>query len=451
MAVLVCSRSRFPRTMTRGASAGKVSICCHIDVNGLHLLERSSTPHRCRSRRGTAFARDIAMRSIDDRVRGDGCCDRLRARRRAGLPFLRRRHRGGDRRQGPRSSLGARVPARRPHAGDRAARAHAHRRQGRQALARARRRAEGLRVGPGRPARRRRSTAAMRRTTRSISATPSRWTQARARACARTAGGRRHAPARRRRGDLPPGRAALAAAIISAAASCRRPTTISSRRSAIISPRATRRRTSATISARSSASGRTARCRRTIHSSARPAPSRRSGATATAMPQGLAFNPADGKLWEHEHGPRGGDEINIVEKGKNYGWPVIGYGIDYNGAKIHESTHKDGMEQPLKYWVPSIAPSGHGVLHRRACCRPGAATCSSARWPASLLVRLEARRRQGGQGGAPAAGCCANAFAMCATGRTARSGSPPTAPRVGFCASRRRNDASPRSTRRPGP
>jgi len=75
-------------------------------------------------------------------------------------------------------------------------------------------------------------------------------------------------------------------------------------------------------------------------------------------PQGLAFNPQSGKLWEHEHGPRGGDEVNIIEKGKNYGWPVIGYGIDYSGAKIHESTRKAGMEQPLKYWVPSIAPSG---------------------------------------------------------------------------------------------
>jgi glucose/arabinose dehydrogenase len=75
-------------------------------------------------------------------------------------------------------------------------------------------------------------------------------------------------------------------------------------------------------------------------------------------PQGLAFNPASGQLWEQEHGPRGGDEINIIGKGKNYGWPVIGYGIDYNGSKIHESTHKDGMEQPIKYWVPSIAPSG---------------------------------------------------------------------------------------------
>lgn len=75
-------------------------------------------------------------------------------------------------------------------------------------------------------------------------------------------------------------------------------------------------------------------------------------------PQGLAFNPASGELWEQEHGPQGGDEINIIGKGKNYGWPVIGYGVDYGGAKIHESTHKDGMEQPVWYWTPSIAPSG---------------------------------------------------------------------------------------------
>jgi glucose/arabinose dehydrogenase len=74
--------------------------------------------------------------------------------------------------------------------------------------------------------------------------------------------------------------------------------------------------------------------------------------------QGLAINPASGELWEIEHGPRGGDEVNIIGKGKNYGWPVIGYGIDYSGAKIHDTTAKDGMEQPIKYWVPSIAPSG---------------------------------------------------------------------------------------------
>jgi glucose/arabinose dehydrogenase len=75
-------------------------------------------------------------------------------------------------------------------------------------------------------------------------------------------------------------------------------------------------------------------------------------------PQSLAFNPKSGDLWEIEHGPRGGDEVNIIAAGKNYGWPVIGYGIDYSGAKIHEATAKDGMKQPIKYWVPSIAPSG---------------------------------------------------------------------------------------------
>jgi aldose sugar dehydrogenase len=74
--------------------------------------------------------------------------------------------------------------------------------------------------------------------------------------------------------------------------------------------------------------------------------------------QSLAINPASDDPWEIEHGPRGGDEVNIIGKGKNYGWPVIGYGIDYSGAKIHERAAKDGMEQPVKYWLPSIAPSG---------------------------------------------------------------------------------------------
>ncbi len=74
--------------------------------------------------------------------------------------------------------------------------------------------------------------------------------------------------------------------------------------------------------------------------------------------QGLAFNPATGGLWEVEHGPRGGDEVNIIRKGKNYGWPVIGYGVDYSGAKIHAGSAREGMEQPVKYWVPSISPSG---------------------------------------------------------------------------------------------
>ena len=74
--------------------------------------------------------------------------------------------------------------------------------------------------------------------------------------------------------------------------------------------------------------------------------------------QGAALHPRTGELWTHEHGPQGGDEINIVRPGRNYGWPVITYGKEYvTGFEIGD-THREGMEQPLHYWVPSIAPSG---------------------------------------------------------------------------------------------
>ena len=74
--------------------------------------------------------------------------------------------------------------------------------------------------------------------------------------------------------------------------------------------------------------------------------------------QGLDRDPQTGLLWESEHGPRGGDEINVVEKGRNYGWPVITYGMNYNGTPITDKTHQEGMEQPKLYWVPSIAVAG---------------------------------------------------------------------------------------------
>jgi glucose/arabinose dehydrogenase len=75
--------------------------------------------------------------------------------------------------------------------------------------------------------------------------------------------------------------------------------------------------------------------------------------------QGAALHPQTGELWIHEHGPQGGDELNIIRAGRNYGWPVITYGANYGiGTKIGEGTRKQGMEQPLHYWVPSIAPSG---------------------------------------------------------------------------------------------
>ena len=75
--------------------------------------------------------------------------------------------------------------------------------------------------------------------------------------------------------------------------------------------------------------------------------------------QGAALHPETGELWTHEHGPQGGDEVNVMRAGRNYGWPVITYGVNYGiGTRIGEGTHKPGMEQPLHKWVPSIAPSG---------------------------------------------------------------------------------------------
>jgi len=76
-------------------------------------------------------------------------------------------------------------------------------------------------------------------------------------------------------------------------------------------------------------------------------------------PQGLAVNPATGQLWETEHGPQGGDEINVIKVGRNYGWPVIGYGANYTiGTNLHRGREREGMEQPAAFWVPSIGISG---------------------------------------------------------------------------------------------
>jgi aldose sugar dehydrogenase len=74
-------------------------------------------------------------------------------------------------------------------------------------------------------------------------------------------------------------------------------------------------------------------------------------------PQGLRFHPGTGQLWETEHGPRGGDELNVIKKGVNYGWPIITYGINYSGTPITDITEKEGMEQPIIHWTPSIAVS----------------------------------------------------------------------------------------------
>lgn len=75
-------------------------------------------------------------------------------------------------------------------------------------------------------------------------------------------------------------------------------------------------------------------------------------------PQGMTMDPSTGLIWETEHGPRGGDELNIIKSGTNYGWPVITYGINYDGKPISPISKKEGMQQPITYWIPSIAPSG---------------------------------------------------------------------------------------------
>lgn len=93
-------------------------------------------------------------------------------------------------------------------------------------------------------------------------------------------------------------------------------------------------------------------------------------------PQGLIKHPETGQIWNHEHGPKGGDELNIVEKGANYGWPVITYGINYSGTPITDKTEMEGMKQPIQYWVPSIAPSGMAYV----------TTDKYKGWKGSLLV-----------------------------------------------------------------
>jgi aldose sugar dehydrogenase len=74
-------------------------------------------------------------------------------------------------------------------------------------------------------------------------------------------------------------------------------------------------------------------------------------------PQGLTVEPTTGALWESEHGPRGGDELNLIQRGRNYGWPVITYGMNYDGTPITDKTEMPGMEQPIVNWTPSIAVS----------------------------------------------------------------------------------------------
>jgi glucose/arabinose dehydrogenase len=104
--------------------------------------------------------------------------------------------------------------------------------------------------------------------------------------------------------------------------------------------------------------------------------------------QGATLHPETGQLWTVEHGARGGDELNHPEAGKNYGWPVITYGVDYSGASIGEGRSKEGMEQPVYYWDPVIAPSG--MIFYTGSAYPGwQGSLFIGSMQPGLLVRLE--------------------------------------------------------------
>ncbi|MCG1037110.1 PQQ-dependent sugar dehydrogenase [Polaribacter sargassicola] len=93
-------------------------------------------------------------------------------------------------------------------------------------------------------------------------------------------------------------------------------------------------------------------------------------------PQGMEINPFTNEIWSHEHGPKGGDEINIIKKGKNYGWPKASFGVNYSGTKFTDKTSIPGMENPIHYWTPSIAPSGMAFI----------SSDKYGKWKGNLLV-----------------------------------------------------------------
>lgn len=115
-------------------------------------------------------------------------------------------------------------------------------------------------------------------------------------------------------------------------------------------------------------------------------------------PQGMAFHPVTGELWIHEHGPRGGDEINIIRAGANYGWPLLSYGINYNGTTFAEGTTRKGYVDPVHYWVPSIAPSGMAfVTSKRYPQWQGQLLVGSLKFAYVELCRLEGNNVVGTQ------------------------------------------------------
>ena len=189
----------------------------------------------------------------------------------------------------------------------------------------------------------------------------------------------------------------------------------------------TRRKTSSTTKARSCACTTTAPCRNDNPFVGRAGALPEIWSWGHRNPQGLAVHPETGELWETEHGPQGGDELNLIGKGANYGWPVIGYGANYTiGTEIHASRYKEGMEQPKAFWVPSIGISG--LMFYTGDKFPnwkGNAFVGGMAGNYRQLVRVSLNGRRSSR---IASRCCsANiAFATCARGPTASSISPST-------------------------
>ena len=223
--------------------------------------------------------------------------------------------------------------------------------------------------------------------------------------------------------------------ITSAAASCRRRTATCSSPSAIISPTATRRRSS------TSHIGKIVR----ITPDGSVPPDNPFVGKPGALPeiwayghrnaQGLAFNPADGKLWEQEHGPKGGDEINIIEQGQELrlAGDQLRRQLRRHAGRHRQGADADGMEQPIWHWMPSIAPSGMAFYTGDLF-----PAWKGSLFDGALQVRTagaaHARRRHGRRRKSACCKACASASATCGRARTARSICSPTTPPAASCA-----------------
>ena len=139
---------------------------------------------------------------------------------------------------------------------------------------------------------------------------------------------------------------------------------------------------------------------------------------------GLILHPATGDLWNHENGPNGGDEINVILPGRNYGWPLVSFGRLYPGARVSEHPTREGIESPLVVWLPAIAVGRHGGLHGRPSFLRGAATCSwgpcgragfRARGTCSASCSTSSTRSCGAR---PSSWSCGSASGRCARGPT---------------------------------